>query len=88
MQQRTNFIKKKKALVAIKKLVYVCMNDMNNIHTRKVIPCHKLDSFHFSPSTHKCNQGENDDNTLSVSWGSLEYILHGKCKFKTIRFYT
>jgi hypothetical protein len=64
----------------------VCI--MNKYAYEKKLPCHKLDSFHFSPSIHKCNPGENDESIWSLSWGSLEYILHTKCEFKTMRTYT
>nr|GMC66000.1 hypothetical protein Iba_chr02eCG1500 [Ipomoea batatas] len=42
---------------------------------RMPLPCHKLGSYHFSPSTHICSQGGNDESILSLFLGFLRYIL-------------
>lgn len=48
----------------------ICIKENFN-YQKKKLPCHKLDNCHFSPSTHKCNPGENDESIWSLSWGSL-----------------
>ena len=50
--------------------------EKKKLTSAKRLPFHRLDSFHFSPSIHKCNQDGNGGNILLLSWDSLEYILH------------
>lgn len=51
-----------------------------SMKTKRWLPFRRQDSFHFSPSIHKCNQDGNGDSISLLSSGSLMYILPKRTK--------